>query len=773
MFALSMKKNFKRALISILALNLYSSTPSYAYPNNTTSFIIGAAAGLAASYGTYKFLTPYSAPTLNESQNETESPAPSSSKDGAFPSSFLNFKKSQERWKKTLIVGGVGLSTFILSFYGTRFLQSTWIHSKFSSVKTKLESIEHSLEIQKNPDQALKLLDQTTDILMEKEIKDPSSSLEVTKTLDLLRQSVKNGHTSAEATLGILYFEGKLGLETDHEKALGFLTRGVSQKNAKAFYYLGKMIEEGLGGTPQDKKRALSLYEDSAAQNYTAAKARLGIAYFRGQLGLPQDFVKAREFLEKAARQKEDPEVLYCLGTLYEKGLGGTGKNYQKALTLYKKSAEQNYIESQIRLGEAHFKGELNLSDPLKGQDFLEKVEKETTDPQIIYKLAFIYKDEFSSLNTAIQAIHREEKPDPSQKDKLLKDLAAPYGVSVEQTYLAVQKQPHNLNRAHDLARMYVYEIPEAMLYMDSLLKKAVTLYQKVADLGYINPIQHGINLTIMASGVTPPLKKAENYFHQFNNQLPLEKSYLTSLASTYLQKGAVNKAIEIYQQGIDKGDSRCLKVLTCLYREGASGIPQDFPKALEILEEGVNRGNPHAMINLGMMYAKGEGVEKNLKKAEELFERSGKPGSLNFLAECYKNGNGVEKNLEKAAEIYQKLAHLGNIKSMNHLGMMYAKGEGVEKNLEKAEELFEKSFEKAEKNFQRIRSWILLNSLAERYENGNGVEKNLKKAAEIYQKLAHWGSKKASGNLARMYKNGLQVPQDEAKAAAFYRKNL
>ena len=97
------------------------------------------------------------------------------------------------------------------------------------------------------------------------------------------------------------------------------------------------------------------------------------------------------------------------------------------------------------------------------------------------------------------------------------------------------------------------------------------------------------------------------------------------------------------------------------------------------------------------------------------------------LLGRCYERGEGVEKNLSKAVELYTKAADQGYAPAQCYLGRRYVMGEGVEKNLSKAVELFTKAADQGN-------AWAQC-KLGRCYERGEGVEKNLPKAVELYNK--------------------------------------
>jgi TPR repeat protein len=69
-------------------------------------------------------------------------------------------------------------------------------------------------------------------------------------------------------------------------------------------------------------------------------------------------------------------------------------------------------------------------------------------------------------------------------------------------------------------------------------------------------------------------------------------------------------------------------------------------------------------MASLGLMYAMGEGVQRNDAVAVEWDRKAAAAGNstgMLGLGFMYENGRGVPKNLRTAAEWYRKSADLGN----------------------------------------------------------------------------------------------------------------
>ena len=99
------------------------------------------------------------------------------------------------------------------------------------------------------------------------------------------------------------------------------------------------------------------------------------------------------------------------------------------------------------------------------------------------------------------------------------------------------------------------------------------------------------------------------------------------------------------------------------------------------------------AQYNLGVMYAKGRGVERNEAKAVELLTLAADKGDANAqlnLGIMYAKGRGVDKDETKAFQLCEKAAEQGHASAQYNLGAMYATGRGVKKDLERAVHLYQ-----------------------------------------------------------------------------------
>ncbi len=126
--------------------------------------------------------------------------------------------------------------------------------------------------------------------------------------------------------------------------------------------------------------------------------------------------------------------------------------------------------------------------------------------------------------------------------------------------------------------------------------------------------------------------------------------------------------------------------------------------KKFKALLEDAKAGDPVAQNGLGVMYYTGEAISRApsgqvLNNDPELaagwFFRAAEQGFADAqfnLGLMYANGEGVEKDMTQAVELFKKAAEQGHVDAQNNLGAMYFTGEGVERDEKKAIAWFEKA---------------------------------------------------------------------------------
>ena len=240
--------------------------------------------------------------------------------------------------------------------------------------------------------------------------------------------------------------------------------------------------------------------------------------------------------------------------------------------------------------------------------------------------------------------------------------------------------------------------------------------------------------------------------------------------------------------------------VLPCICLGNPEYIPESFSQGLE---EKAEKGDAKAQNDLGIAYLLGKGVEKNRKKAFEIFKKSNDQGNIvagYYMGICLGSGDGVEQNKEKAVYYIQKAADEGLVEAENTLAGIYFTGEGVEKDEAKAISILKKAsdkkyplatynyanltMEKSSSDSERKEAFKIMEHLAEQEEpdaqtavgiwnlNGKGTSKNEEEAFRWLRRAVENGNKEALYKLAEMYEKGVGTKIDRIKALECYAKH-
>ena len=103
--------------------------------------------------------------------------------------------------------------------------------------------------------------------------------------------------------------------------------------------------------------------------------------------------------------------------------------------------------------------------------------------------------------------------------------------------------------------------------------------------------------------------------------------------------------------------------------------------KTVEWYQAAAEEGVAEAQYYLGVMYTKGNYVEKNIDMAVYWYKKAAlqgvKEAQLN-LGYMYETGNGVKQDYGEAIQWYERAAQQGDTAAMNNLGIIYMMGKGV-----------------------------------------------------------------------------------------------
>jgi TPR repeat protein len=154
---------------------------------------------------------------------------------------------------------------------------------------------------------------------------------------------------------------------------------------------------------------------------------------------------------------------------------------------------------------------------------------------------------------------------------------------------------------------------------------------------------------------------------------------------------------------------------------------------------------NQSSCVNLGIMYANGEGgVVRDNNKATTLFQgacNGGVGAGCERFGAALHNGSGIVADLPRAAETYKKGCDLRNASSCNQLALMNARGDGIPKDNVKAVSLYQKACD--------LGDAYGCGNLANRLDSGDGIARDPARAAALRKTACDKGDKQACRALA------------------------
>ena len=212
-----------------------------------------------------------------------------------------------------------------------------------------------------------------------------------------------------------------------------------------------------------------------------------------------------------------------------------------------------------------------------------------------------------------------------------------------------------------------------------------------------------------------------------------------------------------------------------CIDDEMAKKIIQYYEKAIEV-------GSYRAMLNLGVIYYRGDIVERNYLKAIELYEMASKSDeddiasiALSNLGYCHYYGRDIPVNYEIAYNYYLKGAiKYNNVDCYFKLGDMYRYGYYVKKDEEFAFDFYNLAYENCYADNESYPDILI--RMGECYLDGVCVQKDANKALQYLTKAEGLMFEKAyvdQDKLAVSVLEKLEKNIDRAKQILISKSNL
>lgn len=219
--------------------------------------------------------------------------------------------------------------------------------------------------------------------------------------------------------------------------------------------------------------------------------------------------------------------------------------------------------------------------------------------------------------------------------------------------------------------------------------------------------------------------------------------------------------SIEEKTELAEDGDEDMMEQLAMTYLNGDDEVDVDPEKAVYWFTRLAELDNATAQFNLGLLCAKGFGMERNFETA------------VNWLKKAEENGDddarGLIEKLQKAVTA-EKIVSTGDAQAQADLAEVYM---FIGNSLDQADPDadYAIALEYARKSAEQNNGDGLW-ALALAYEHGRGVEQDVDKAIECYRKGADLGHAPSQHSLACYYFRGDVLEEDHEKAFALCMKS-
>lgn len=209
-------------------------------------------------------------------------------------------------------------------------------------------------------------------------------------------------------------------------------------------------------------------------------------------------------------------------------------------------------------------------------------------------------------------------------------------------------------------------------------------------------------------------------------------------------------------QMWADRGDADAQFELAVMYARG-EGVEKDVAKALEWGRRAAESGNVDAQFTIAGNYYYGNKVKTDYKIAYQWYSRAAEQGDKEahaMIGQMHYFGNGRPKSSREAMKWFKKSDEIPL--SQYFIGLMHYEGDGVKKDIDEAIDWFRKGAEQDDSDSQTALGYIYADKTSGRMDGDKAV-KWLTKASEA-------GHLDATCYLGWCYIEGIGVRKNQRK---------
>lgn len=347
-----------------------------------------------------------------------------------------------------------------------------------------------------------------------------------------------------------------------------------------------------------------------------------------------------------------DPDAQYAVANAYHLGLGGIEQNLPTAMRWYLKAATQGHIDAQVNLGVIFIEDLARAGgsrNPEQARRWFRRA-ADQGDPQAMFFIARMLLDsgEGADLQHAVAWFERAGDT----------GFAPAY---------------NELGLIYSLGKL----VPADPV-------RAAVAFERGARLGDAGAQFNLAGSYLTGSGIERDREQAAYWYRAAADQGRADAQFNLALllqASSDQRKRA--EGLRWMAKAADLGVPQAQYEIARRLRVG-DGLPADALQAMHYYHEAAEQGHIEAQFSLGLMLEVGMGLdrpypEEAAKWYRRLAERQTHAGAAHNLGILYAQGKGVAKDVRLARELFELAIALGGDDAMFSLGLLLLRGDGIE----------------------------------------------------------------------------------------------
>lgn len=477
------------------------------------------------------------------------------------------------------------------------------------------------------------------------------------------KKCAEAGHRESMSLLGKLLFNG-LGTDRNLVEAERWYRQAANAGDVSGMLKLGAMYSRGVV-VEKDSTEGLNWYRKAAKTR--DAEAIFELVKFLQSVGqetlpYPEHHSLFRDAVDvfQSAAQRDDPDAMFFLGKLY--GIGdGIRKDHEQELFWIKKAADLQNSDAMHELGSIHAKGKAVVLDEGEALEWFQK-SAEKGNPEGMYKLGALYEKSGFFQNYDLARYWYQEAAANGHVDAMymlgIANLLGSLGHKELKTAAKWMREAADLG--HIDAMCYLAQMYEAGDGVSQSGLESVKWFEKAAKHGNVKAMSSLGTRYCEGHGVSKDVREAVKWFERAIDAGDVNTMVL--LAGKYQSGDGVEqdykKATKLFRQAADAGEPNAMAFLGGNYRLGL-GVSPNYQEAIRWYQRGVQTENGNPWFGRRMEI---EGVEVDYEDALGLFRRAADKGSrsgMYGLGILYEKGLGVAKDVKRATQLYRQAARL------------------------------------------------------------------------------------------------------------------